>query len=85
MPNTMTIGAYEAKTHFSELINEVQNGSDYVITKRGKPVAKVIPFIERRQTRQEAIAELRAAIQKHWQGPPLGPGEIKEMIEAGRA
>ncbi|GHV75564.1 antitoxin [Spirochaetia bacterium] len=84
MPNTVTIGAFEAKTHFSELINEVQNGSDYVITKRGKPVAKVIPFIERRQTRQEAIAELRTSIQKHWQGPPLRPGEIKEMIEEGR-
>jgi hypothetical protein len=25
MPNTVTIGAFEAKTHFSELINEVQN------------------------------------------------------------
>ena len=84
MPNIVTIGAFEAKTHFSEVISEVQNGSDYVITKRGKPVAKVIPFVEKRQTRQEAIAELRASIQKHWQGPPLRPGEIKEMIEAGR-
>jgi prevent-host-death family protein len=85
MPNTVTIGAFDAKTHFSEVISEVQNGSDYVITKRGKPVAKVIPFVERQQNRQEAVAELRETIRKHWRGPPLRPGEIKEMIEDGRA
>jgi prevent-host-death family protein len=66
------------------VISEVQNGSDYVITKRGKPVAKVIPFVERKQTRQAAVAELRESRRKHWRGPPLKPGEIKKMIEDGR-
>jgi prevent-host-death family protein len=84
MPNTVTIGAFEAKTHFSEVISEVQNGSDYVITKRGKPVAKVIPVIERRQTRQEFLEACRE-LRNLWKGPPLKPGEIKEMIEDGRA
>ena len=49
MPDTVTISISEAKTHFSEVIREVQNGSDYIITKRGKPVAKVIPFFVDRQ------------------------------------
>jgi prevent-host-death family protein len=84
MPNIVTIGAFEAKTHFSEVISEVQNGSDYVITKRGKPVAKVIPFVERQQNRAEFLSACRE-FRTLWKGPPLKPGEIKEMIEDGRA
>lgn len=38
------IGSFEAKTHLSKLIDNVQNGSEYIITKRGKPAAKLIPI-----------------------------------------
>ncbi len=38
------IGSFEAKTHLSNLIDDVQKGNDYIITKRGKPVARLIPY-----------------------------------------
>lgn len=38
------IGAFEAKNHLSALLDEAAAGASVVITKRGKPVAKLIPF-----------------------------------------
>jgi len=37
------IGAFEAKTRLSELLDRVDNGAVYVITKRGRPVAELRP------------------------------------------
>jgi prevent-host-death family protein len=39
-----SIGSFEAKTHLSNLIDNVLKGNDYIITKRGKPVARLIPY-----------------------------------------
>ena len=42
---TVEVGIFEAKTHLSELIDQVASGGeDVLITKRGKPVAKLIPI-----------------------------------------
>lgn len=37
------IGAFEAKTRLSELLDRVDKGAVYVITKRGRPVAELRP------------------------------------------
>lgn len=55
------IGAYQAKTHLPELLERVQNGERFVITKHGRPVAELGPVAERDATRiQRAIDDLRA-------------------------
>jgi prevent-host-death family protein len=38
------INIYEAKTHFSELVNAVMDGSEIFIAKAGKPVVKIVPL-----------------------------------------
>ena len=35
------IGAFEAKTHFSQLLKDVEQGSVIHVTRRGKPVAVI--------------------------------------------
>lgn len=37
------IGSYEAKTHLPEILRDVERGEIYIITRRGRPVARVIP------------------------------------------
>ena len=37
------IGAFEAKTKLSELLEKVDRGEVFVITKRGRPVAELRP------------------------------------------
>ena len=46
-----TVGAFEAKTRLSELLDRVDQGAVYVITKRGRPVAELRPPSARRGLR----------------------------------
>ena len=38
-----SVGAYEAKTHLAELLDRVQRGEQIVITRHGKPIARLVP------------------------------------------
>jgi len=40
----MQVDIHEAKTRFSDLVEMVAKGESIVITKAGKPVAKLIPY-----------------------------------------
>ena len=40
-PAPTTVGAYEAKTKFSELIARAEKGESFVVTKNGRPVAEI--------------------------------------------
>lgn len=43
---TVTLGAFEAKTHLSELLKQVEEGEEITITKHGRPVARLVPYGE---------------------------------------
>jgi len=59
MPNE--IGSYDAKTKLSELLRDVQNGSRYTITLRGKPVADLVPSdAGNRRDVRESVEAIRA-------------------------
>ncbi|MCM2312011.1 MAG: type II toxin-antitoxin system prevent-host-death family antitoxin [Steroidobacteraceae bacterium] len=76
------IGAFEAKNRLSELLVAVENGAEVTITKHGRPVAKLVPFIANDPARiAAAIAELRELRDK----VRLGTGEtVRQLIDAGR-
>jgi prevent-host-death family protein len=39
-----TINIHEAKTNLSRLLTRVENGEEIIISNRGVPVAKLVPF-----------------------------------------
>jgi prevent-host-death family protein len=39
---TITVGAFEAKTHLSKLLDAVEAGKRVVVTRHGKPVAELL-------------------------------------------
>ena len=43
---------HDAKTHFSKLIKRVRNGEEILISKAGKPVAKIVPFEQNESPRR---------------------------------
>ncbi len=43
MPQLLTIGAYETKTHLADLLCQVRGGQGFTITQRGEPVADLLP------------------------------------------
>ncbi|MFQ5738283.1 MAG: type II toxin-antitoxin system Phd/YefM family antitoxin [Acidobacteriota bacterium] len=75
------VGAYEAKTHLGQLLEQVEKGERFVITRHGRPVAQLIPVSGRsRESIQKAIRDLKAFQSSH----QLQGVTIREMIEEGR-
>jgi len=75
-------GAYEAKVHFSELLQRVEQGGEITITRHGTPVARMIPA-----KRQRTTAERRAAVERWTEqraGLRLGKLKLKALISEGR-
>ena len=58
----LTVGAFEAKTKFSELLDAVERGEDVVITRRGLPVARLVAVAGRDEA--ERVAALLADIRE---------------------
>jgi prevent-host-death family protein len=38
-----TVGVFHAKTHFSALIDDAERGETTLVTRNGKPVARIVP------------------------------------------
>lgn len=56
-----TVSAYEAKTHLPRLLREVERGETVIITRHGKPVAKLAPVDDQRRAEvAEAIERIKA-------------------------
>jgi prevent-host-death family protein len=44
--NVAAINIYQAKTQFSRLLRRVRAGEEFVIADAGKPIARLVPFVE---------------------------------------
>jgi len=82
VPASDTIGAYEAKTHFSALLEKVAAGESFTITKHGAPVAKLVPV------NKQMSPDQRRKIFEAWKNrpdkPTLGGLKIRDLINEGR-
>jgi prevent-host-death family protein len=74
-----TVGAFEAKTHLAALLDRVERGEEVVITRRGKPVARLVAA-EVKPAPKDAIAEMRRL---RAQIGPIGAG-WKDLRDEGR-
>lgn len=85
----MTVGTFEAKTKFSELLDKVERGEEIIVTRHGKAVARIVP--EGLQDKSGAVAE-RILARRRGIGQRLEdagqrsitPDEIKNWVNEGR-
>jgi len=77
-----TVGAYDAKTHFSELLERVEAGEEVTITRHGSPVARMVPV--RRKTTPEQRREAIRAMRKLAKGNRLRGLRVRDLIREGR-
>jgi prevent-host-death family protein len=80
--STSSVGAYEATTHFSEILGRVEAGEEVTITRHGAPVARLVPY--RRDSTPEERRAAFAAMDKLAAGISLGGLKIKDLINEGR-
>ncbi|PWE33033.1 prevent-host-death family protein [Maritimibacter sp. 55A14] len=75
------VGAFEAKTHLSALLEAVEAGESITITRRGKPVARLVPVSEigsaERDDLLRRMAALRGEIAAH-----SGPFTAEDILSA---
>ncbi len=77
------VGVFEAKNRLTALLDEVEGGGEIIITRRGKPIARLAPLeggFDRAKARAAAEG-LRAASK----GLSLGGISIKDLISEGRS
>jgi prevent-host-death family protein len=71
-----SIGLRQANQSFARCIREVEGGEEFVITRNGRPVARLVPVTARRiltADQEAALARLEAAMKKGW---PIGAGPL---------
>ncbi len=76
------MGASEAKNKFGHLLDQVEHGEKIVITRRGKPVARIVPAepgFDRAKARRAVAGILELS-----KGVTLGGLKIKDLINEGR-
>ena len=75
------VGSFDAKTHLSSLIDQVLGGEEFLITRRGRPVARLIPIQKDQRTEvEDAIKTIR----RIRSGVTLGGLDWKELRDEGR-
>lgn len=76
-PRSRTAGIGEAKAHFSKLVRGATRGEEWIITERGRPVARLGPMergqgsVEDRLRMLERAGSLEPATATHPLPPPL--------------
>lgn len=79
---SITVGAYEAKTHLPGLLARVERGERVTITRHGRPIAQLIPA-EPTSPIESVLAQmqqLRAALQESGRSDL----RVRELIDDGR-
>lgn len=83
MGRPMHVPTFDAKNRLSALLDEVARGHEITITRRGVPVAKLVPVtpaFDREKARRAAEALRRAS-----RGTTLGGLRIKDLVDEGRS
>jgi prevent-host-death family protein len=74
------VGAYEAKTHLPRLLEQVATGHTITITKRGVPVARLVPALRQAARPRDVIDALLDARS----GVRLDGLSLPDLISEGR-
>jgi prevent-host-death family protein len=56
-----TAGVRDAKARLSQLLRDVQLGQEWLITERGKPIARLVPISQDRAPLEERLRRLEDA------------------------
>lgn len=76
-----TIGAYEAKTHLPALLERVERGERFTITRHGRAIARLVPLDDGRKEDATRLVEELRTIRS---GARLRGLKVRSLRDAGR-
>ena len=74
-----TVNIHEAKTNLSKLLARVANGEEVIISKAGKPIAKLVSISEKPKNRFPGSAKGKIVIEDDFDAPL--PDEVLRTFE----
>jgi prevent-host-death family protein len=77
---SISVGAFEAKTHLSNLLRQVELGEEVTITKHGRPIARLVP-VDQESSRDWKAFWARVDAHRVHVG---SSADIKKDIQEGR-
>lgn len=77
----ITVGAFEAKTTLSALLERVAGGEEVLITKHGRAVARLVPAGVDRSAAKVAVAAMKRESQER----KLRGLSVRKLRESGRS
>ena len=77
------IGIYDARAKLSELVERVQAGEEVTLTRRGEPVARLVPVVARSEISRAAAVKAVRALSKRLQ-LDIRPAELRKAISGNR-
>lgn len=51
----MQVNTHHAKTHLSQLLERVAAGEEIVIARAGRPMARLVPYVDERPSRRPGL------------------------------
>ena len=75
-----TFNIHEAKTHLSKLVERAAKGEPFVIAKAGKPMVKVVPYVEVQPIVRSRIGFMNGRIDVPDNFKEFGREEIERMF-----
>jgi prevent-host-death family protein len=71
------VQASDAKAHLPQLLDEVERGETLIITRHGRPIARIVPEAQRRQEEIDKAIERIKALRKR-----TGKIPVDELLSA---
>lgn len=78
------VGAFEAKNTLGSLLDRVENGEEVLITRHGRPVARLVPNIDSVDREQVKKAMARILARASAVGGSFDWNEFRQDRDAGR-
>jgi prevent-host-death family protein len=80
--STNVVGAYQARNALGQLLDRVEQGETIVITRHGRPVARLLPYLEPDHVAR--VERALAVFERIAKGKQATTEEILAWIRAGR-
>lgn len=71
-----SVNIHQAKTHLSRLVERVEAGEEITLARAGRPVARLVPYRQRREPRRLGIWKGQV-----WMSPDFD-APLPEIVEA---
>ena len=80
-----TVGIFDAKTRFSEIVERVQStGQPITVTNRGRPAVDIVPCRDHSSRGMSRADVIREIARLRTELPRVGADEIRQLIDEGR-